>query len=92
MTISESLNIERRYTCCAILNFEPVAPPATGGSAHLAYLVHKSGRKTPIIIICANNNFQLSGDGVELVVFKCLPHTNVQKGYYGLFVVPPLPP
>ena len=31
MFTSESLNIERRYSCRAMLNFEPVAPPATGG-------------------------------------------------------------
>ena len=31
----ESLNIERRYSCHAMLNFEPVAPPATGGISQI---------------------------------------------------------
>ena len=33
--IAESLNIERRYSCRAMLNFEPVAPPATGGISQI---------------------------------------------------------
>jgi len=28
--IPESLNIERHYSCHAMVNFEPVAPPAAG--------------------------------------------------------------
>jgi len=31
----DSLNIERRYSCRAMLNFEPVAPPATGGISQI---------------------------------------------------------
>ena len=34
----ESLNIERRYSCRAMLKFEPVAPPVTGG----IYQINKS--------------------------------------------------
>ena len=39
----ESLNIERRDSCRAMLNFEPVAPPATGGISPInksALVVH----------------------------------------------------
>jgi len=32
---SESLNTERRYSCRAMLNFEPVAPPPTGGISQI---------------------------------------------------------
>jgi len=31
----ERLNIERRYSCRTMLNFEPVAPPATGGISEI---------------------------------------------------------
>jgi len=31
----ESLNIERRYSCRAMLNFEPVAPPTTPGISQI---------------------------------------------------------
>ena len=31
----ESLNIERHYSCRATLNFEPVAPQATGGISQI---------------------------------------------------------
>ena len=32
---AESLNIERRYSCCAMLNFEPVTPPASEGISQI---------------------------------------------------------
>ena len=32
---AENLNIERRYSCRAMLHFEPVAPPATGGISQI---------------------------------------------------------
>ena len=32
---TESLNIEKRYSCRAMLNLEPVAPPATGGISQI---------------------------------------------------------
>ena len=33
--LAKSLNIERRYSCRAMLNFEPVAPRATGGISQI---------------------------------------------------------
>ena len=35
VVISESLNIERRYSCRAMLKFEPVAPLAIGGISQI---------------------------------------------------------
>jgi len=35
LVLPESLNIERGYSCRAMLSFEPVAPQATGGIAQL---------------------------------------------------------
>ena len=41
MSTSKLLRLERRYSCRAMLNFEPVAPPATGGisQTNKSYLV-----------------------------------------------------
>ena len=46
----ESLNIERRYSCRAMLNFEPVAPQATGG---ISQINKSSGCPHVIVYMCA---------------------------------------
>ena len=84
---SISYHHQTLYHCLSSLRLITFA----GHSAHLAYLVHKSGRKTSIIIICTIA-YQIIFSGVPSYLFSVLsvapkPRALCSSGFH-LFSVP----